>query len=128
MEVPETITHGGNTYTVVAIGRVAFANMFNLQSVKLPKTIQYIGQGAFWGASILKMEIPDATEEIDDRCFKDAIKLGSIKLGKGLTKIGEGAFSGCWNIKEITIAGGNTAPYTQKTSLRLSNTHRIGKM
>ena len=56
MEVPETITHGGSTYTVVAIGRVAFANMFNLQSVKLPKTIQYIGQGAFWGASILKIE------------------------------------------------------------------------
>lgn len=109
MEVPETITHGGNTYTVVAIGRVAFANMFNLQSVKLPKTIQYIGQGAFWGASILKMEIPDATEEIDDRCFKDAIKLGSIKLGKGLTKIGEGAFSGCWDIKEIIVADGNKA-------------------
>ena len=109
MEVPETITHGGSTYTVVAIGRVAFANMFNLQSVKLPKTIQYIGQGAFWGASILKIEIPDATEELDDRCFKETIKLGSIKIGKGLTKIGEGAFSGCWNIKEITVAEGNSA-------------------
>lgn len=109
MVVPETISHGGNTYTVVAIGRVAFANMFNLTSVKLPKSIKYIGQSAFWGSSIKSIEIPDATEEIDDKCFKETIKLGSIKLGKGLEKIGEGAFSGCWDVKEITIAEGNTA-------------------
>ncbi|WP_455523556.1 leucine-rich repeat domain-containing protein [Porphyromonas endodontalis] len=109
MVVPETISHGGNTYTVVAIGRVAFANMFNLTSVKLPKTIQYIGQSAFWGSSIKTMEIPDATEEIGEKCFRETIKLGSIKLGKGLEKIGEGAFSGCWDIKEIIVAEGNKA-------------------
>nr|WP_314783229.1 leucine-rich repeat domain-containing protein [uncultured Porphyromonas sp.] len=109
MVVPETISYGGNTYTVVAIGRVAFANMFNLTSVKLPKTIKYIGQSAFWGSSIKSIEIPDATEEIGDKCFKEAIKLSTIKLGKGLTQVGIGAFSGCWDVKEITIAEGNTA-------------------
>ena len=109
MVVPETISYGGNTYTVVAIGRVAFANMFNLTSVKLPKTIKYIGQSAFWGSSIKSIEIPDATEEIGDKCFKEAIKLSTIKLGKGLTQVGTGAFSGCWDVKEITIAEGNTA-------------------
>lgn len=60
IEIPETITYDGITYTVTSIGQEAFRNCYSLKSVTIPKTIKKIGYLSFFGCSSLtKVNITD---------------------------------------------------------------------
>lgn len=68
IDIPETITHDGITYTVTSIGPEAFRNCYSLKSVTIPKTIKKIGYLSFFGCSSLtKVNITDLASwcEID---------------------------------------------------------------
>ena len=45
--IPASVTHGGKTYKVVGIGEQAFAESFDLKSVTIPESIEYIRDKAF---------------------------------------------------------------------------------
>ena len=45
--IPETVTYGGTTYTVVAIGESAFAGCEHVTGVTIPSTIKSIGTAGF---------------------------------------------------------------------------------
>ena len=47
VNIPETVTYSGTTYTVTGIGTTAFMNSPTLEHVSLSKTIQVIGDLAF---------------------------------------------------------------------------------
>lgn len=106
--VPETVEYKEKEYQVVAIGRTAFANCFNLTSVTMPETIVYIGTTAFWGTSLKDLVIPNSVEEIGDRCFKESIWLRSLHFGKNLKKVGTDLFVGCYNLQHIEVDPENT--------------------
>lgn len=51
--IPETVTHGGNTYTVTEIAPDAFKDNTSLTQVTIPGTVTTIGAGAFAGCANL---------------------------------------------------------------------------
>lgn len=106
--VPETVTYKEKEYKVVTIGKSAFANCFNLTSVKMPESIVYIGTTAFWGTSLKDLVIPNSVEEIGDRCFKESIWLRSLHFGKNLKKVGVDLLAGCYNLQHIEVDPENT--------------------
>lgn len=94
LEIPEK-SPGGET--VVGIGRLAF--QYNgFETVKIPKTVRYIGDGAFYYSPNLTSVKIDG---IGDEGFIDFI-VDSILPSK-LTSIGTQAFSYCESLKEIAI-------------------------
>ncbi len=49
--IPSSVNYDGNVYTVTSIGNSAFRNSKNLTDVCLPKSINYIGEYAFYGCT-----------------------------------------------------------------------------
>lgn len=78
--IPTTITIGGITRRVTAIGKNAFRNS-NIKSIIIGKNVKTIGKQAFYGCK----------------------KLKSVTIGKSVNKIGAKAFYGCSKLKTLTI-------------------------
>lgn len=49
--IPESVTYGGNTYSVASIGVNAFRGCSGLTSVTIPSSVTSIGSDAFRGCS-----------------------------------------------------------------------------
>lgn len=107
-KIPETISHNGTEYKIVSVGPNAFANRFDTNSLKLPKTIRYIGRNAFVGSAITEIEIPEETEVVERNAFYQMPKLEKISIGKKLTVVGDNFLVGCFNLKEITLDEAST--------------------
>lgn len=71
--IPETTTYNGKTYTVTAIGAMAFKDYGVMTSVTIPNSVTYIGESAFYGCS----------------------GLTSVTIPNSVTSIGKSAFAGC---------------------------------
>lgn len=92
---------------VIGIGKDAFADMYDLETVQLPKTLKYIGTRAFRNDTYLdNLLIPDGVEVIGNDAFNDCSYVQTLTLGTGLRKIGDGAFSGCSQLARVSFAEG----------------------
>lgn len=121
--IPETVTSGGNTYTVTSIGHYritkndlsslntamtgaqgAFLNCTGLTSVTLPKTIKKISQEAFKGCKKLtSINLPEGLEEINENAFYGCSSLDNVKLPNSLKFLKKGAFGDCTSLSEIIL-------------------------
>lgn len=79
--IPETVTSGTTSYTVVQITKQAFYACTNLTSIKLPNTLKLI----------------------EDKAFQLCSSLASIEIPSSVTTIGNSAFDGCSNLKSVYI-------------------------
>lgn len=77
--IPETVTDGGETCSVVGIGPEAFKGLVNLESVELPSTLKRIYRYA----------------------FRDCISLSSIKLPSTVASIDEHVFCRCFQLESL---------------------------
>ena len=68
-EIPESIVIEGEVFTVTYIGEKLFMNNRKVQKVKLPNTIEEIGEKAFYGSSLQQITIPASVEKIGERAF-----------------------------------------------------------
>lgn len=124
--IPETVTHDGNTYTVTAIGYMAFwgssvtsvvipntvkrigAKAFyersSLRSLTLSDSLESIGEAAFSGCRFLEIDlvIPNSVTMIGPEAFKSCFFLKSLTIGNSIKSLPQGVFWGC-NVKSITI-------------------------
>lgn len=74
-------------------------------SVLLPNTLNYIGEGAFAGCDKLtKIVFPDELDSIGLYAFSSCVGLEEISLNTGIKKIGAGAFSHCTQLKEVDLS------------------------
>ncbi len=85
VDVPETVTYEGTTYTIVGLAEGTFCNSNTLRSVTLPETIRYIGAMAFENT-------PNLT--------------GTMTISKNVEEIGTQAFANC-NISNIEVDEAN---------------------
>ena len=60
--VPQTL--GG--YKVTAIGESAFALLTNVQTVRIPEGVTYIGKAVFFGALNAKLYLPSTLKQVDE--------------------------------------------------------------
>ena len=103
--VPETVTYEGVTYTVTAIGYLAFAGCEGeLNSVIVPNTVTTIEESAFEASTKLRtVVLPNSVENIAIRTFTNCYKLSSVRLPDGITYIPNFMFEGCESLTSLTI-------------------------
>ena len=92
--------------TLTMIGREAFRYCHNIGYVDLPAGLTYISQNAFAGCYKLEINgIPDGVTYIGDDAFFDCNKLDIDRIPDSVEYLGSGSFSSC-DIKSITIPDG----------------------
>lgn len=100
--IPETY----EGYTVIGIAENAFKDQ-QLKSVTLPSTLNFIGEGAFYGCTSLKnvygLENCLLLKEMRYNTFFDCGSLENIVLPPNLISIGEQSFLGCVKLSSIEL-------------------------
>lgn len=137
--IPETVTYGGKTYTVVAISSKAFTYYPNnisssykntsLKLINIPKTVKTIGTSAFSYCTALTTInfLGDGLESIGSSAFSYCTALKSFNFPSTLKTIGGSAFSnsaltGAVNLPEGVTSIGSSAFYSTKmTTLSIGN-------
>lgn len=71
----------------------------------VPAGVVTIGAGAFMGADIADIAIPEGVEIIENEAFRDCVSLASVSLPTSLIAIGEDAFRGCRALKTVKYSG-----------------------
>ena len=103
VNIPTTVTHEGNTYTVTAIGTSAFRQCDALTSVSIPNTVTVIGYASFYKCSALtSLTIPNSVLTIEDQALRES-GLVQITIGNQVTSIGNGCFYNCQSLTSVNI-------------------------
>ena len=89
---------------VTAIGREAMRGMFDLEGIKLPSTLTYIGNRAFYYCKKLTghLNIPEGVTEVATYAFYSCKGLTAISLPSTITTMGSCAFRECTNVTSVT--------------------------
>ena len=98
LTIPETVTHGGKTYTVNEIGFGAFAYHHFTGSLVIPSTITKIGRRAFEYCSNFtgSLTIPSSVKVIESEAFQHCTGFtGNLVMPSTLEVMGYGLFEGC---------------------------------
>ena len=64
-----------------------------IKSIKIPKTVEYIGGNAFSGCGTESIFIPNSVKFIDSSAFSSTHNLSTINIPKSVTKFGENVFN-----------------------------------
>lgn len=73
------------------------------EQIVVPNTIYYIGDFAFHGSSIEKIDIPSSVRLIGAGCFSGCANLKSVELSNGIEYIGPGVFMDCTSLTHLFI-------------------------
>lgn len=74
----------------------------SLTSIKLPETLESIGEGVLAGSKIGTVLIPAGVKEIGRNAFSDCVLLKDVTIP--VTSIPEGAFKGCVSLSKVTVS------------------------
>lgn len=109
LELPQTVTIEGKTYTLTALDAVSFKDCAKITSVKLPATIDSIGYQAFNGCTALKsINLQDTKlRELQVSTFLSCKSLESIIIPATVVEIGTNPFMETLSLKGITVEEGN---------------------
>lgn len=88
---------------ITTIGDYAFSDYFDVDSVKIPNSVESIGISAFQQCDITNLNIPNTVEIIKDFAFLNCWGLTSIEIPNSVLNIGAHAFN-CRNLKEVIIS------------------------
>lgn len=90
--------------SVECIGDGAFAECTKLTSVRISKALTAISSDAFRAcASLVRVQLPETVTEIGDGAFSRCTSLTTVSLSKRMTKIGKGAFASCVSLSNISM-------------------------
>ena len=99
--IPGQVSYNGKTYIVRGIGIHAFYKE-KITSVKIPDTVNYIGQGAFFYCTgLTSIAIPEGVSSIGYNAFSYCENLESVTIPNSMKHIVENAFFMCENIKAV---------------------------
>lgn len=102
--LPDSVDYNGKKYPVTEIAIQAFAQLSNLEKIKLPKSIISIGDKCFYYCTSLKsVTLSDSLATIGQSAFSGCSVLDSLTLPNSLTNIGHEAFSGCKGLGAIIL-------------------------
>jgi len=107
VEIPASVTYGGATYTVSAIGQYAFYNQIDLQGLVIPESIQQFDASSCEGAKNLgRVSFKSKTGllEISDRAFYGCKKLNKLTLPNSTLSIGKSAFQSCDALEDLALS------------------------
>ena len=104
VSIPPTVSFGGVTYTVTAIGQLAFFTCNELTSIVIPNTVTEIGYSAFYHCDgMMNIEIPNSVTSIGNEAFIGCSRLKNIEIPNSVISVGINTFYGCSSLKNIVI-------------------------
>ena len=104
MTIPSSVSYGGTTYSVTAIGEDAFYNCSGLTNVVIPNTVTTIGRWAFDGCSALtSINLPSNLTTLNDFSFFGCSRLKEVVIPNSVTSIGYRVFYDCYDLEKIVI-------------------------
>ena len=94
IQIPETVTHEGSTYTVREIGYCAFRARNSITKIVVPDTVTRISDMAFSACtSLTEVTIPNSISELGTYVFANsAISKANFPANKNITSIPAGTF------------------------------------
>jgi hypothetical protein len=101
--IPSTIMKSSTSYTVNSIGRDAFKNCSNLNSVTIGNNVTMIEDFAFQGCNLSSIVIPNSVTKVGYNAFRGCTSLTTISFGNSLATIDEGAFLGCKELTSVSL-------------------------
>lgn len=97
-------------YNIKNIGKHAFRDCKNLETVVISNGVTSIGNHAFSGCSgLTSITIPDSVTSIGSCVFGGCSGLTSVTIGNSVTTIGDYAFDGCSSLTSVTIGNSVTS-------------------
>lgn len=134
VNIPNAVKNSGgqyaDTYKVTAIDNGAFKDCIQLRNVKVPASVETIGENAFQnckaletvtfatgnlktmgrsvfqGSGLKSITLPEGLVDLPWICFTDCPNLENVKLPTTLKTIGSSAFSRCPMLRSITLPAG----------------------
>ena len=105
IDIPETVSYMGFTYTVIALGERAFYRCRGpLTSVVVPNTVTSIGVYAFSESWQLRsVVLPNSVNTIGEGTFSSCPRLNSVRLPEGITVLPSRMFEFCTSITSFVI-------------------------
>ena len=104
LSIPDTVTYGGNSYLVTAIGGNAFRLCRTLMSVIIPTSVTLIGQSAFESCTgLTSVTIPSSVTSIGRNAFGECEGLTSVTMPNSITSIEPSTFARCSSLTSVTI-------------------------
>ena len=131
VNIPATIEHKGERYTVVAIGdycfynkssitavtfdadaqikrigKKSFMNCNKIESLDLPDEVTALGSYSFASCSALtSLDLPAKLESMDEGCFSECTSLTEVTIPEQVTNIGKDCFGGCSALQSVNFQG-----------------------
>ncbi len=104
--IPATVSNGGTTYNVTAIGNNAFYGCALLTSLTIADSVKSIGNYAFFHCAFTGITLPNELTNIGDCAFQYCENLTNITIPSTVKTIGKGAFGFCNKLESVTIPSG----------------------
>lgn len=89
---------------LISLGDYMFADCKQLKTVKLPSTLKFIWQHAFYNSSLSSITLPSSLQKIDKFAFQNT-QLTNVVIPTTTGRIEEGAFSDNANLKTVVVNG-----------------------
>ena len=101
LELPDCVDYNGIEYSLVEIGREAFAYCRRLTSVEIPNSVITIEEGAFGVCTgLTSIKIPSSVTYLSG--FDSCTGLTSVEIPNSVQTIGQSAFAHC-NVTSVEI-------------------------
>lgn len=111
--------------TLTSIGDEAFERCDKLKEVDIPEEVSELGWGAFFNSGVERVTLPSSIQEIPEECFGRCRQLTNVKINGSISKLGSMSFSNCNALKELELPEGlatiDTAAFINCYSLRKVN-------
>ena len=105
VKIPAKVKHNGVEYSVVGIGKQAFANQTKMTGVEIPTSIRGIAEDAFLNTGLTQVVIPGDEVSIVKNAFRNCKKLTVALCSGKKPQCSPDAFTGCSAMKELRIRG-----------------------
>lgn len=107
IEIPGKVTDPkkGKEYTVVSIGKEAFANS-HISTVTIPSTVTSIGDGAFKKSTVAEVILPNSLQRMGKGVFRECHNLKSCNWPSELKFIPSYTFYKCNKLADFTLEQG----------------------
>lgn len=106
--IPEQVTNGSTTYTVVRVNSYVFLDCSAITSVQIPNTVELIGANAFKNCNLItSITLPSNLKTIWNNAFENT-GLTTVHIPSEVSHISWSVFNKCPNLSSVTVSAYNT--------------------